>query len=185
MVPPGPHEGNYNSMPGPSRHPDYHAYQQPVRSSPPTSNAQIRGPALPPGGGWSSIHPGAANSNAMPPPPRSHGVSVKLEDLVSQNSPRSLVANANSSGPGGLTSVPLSVAQSQGAEAKATGGEASREQGPSEFIKKLYKMLEEESVIYGNGKMRGDAAQHGAVGWGKGGASFVVWEMNEFTTKVL
>jgi len=121
------------------------------------------------------------------PPPRNAGVQVKLEDLVSQNSPRTAVnGHGQSTGPGGLTSVPLNVAQLQSAEAKASAsGDAAKEQGPSEFIKKLYKMLEEESVLYGNGVSRGDKAKHGAVGWGKGGVSFVVWEMNEFTTKVL
>ncbi len=70
---------------------------------------------------------------------------------------------------------------------EAGGGQ--QQAGPSEFIKKLYKMLEEESAMYGRGKAqgkpRGEGAKRGSVGWGRGGTSFVVWDMNEFTTKVL
>jgi osomolarity two-component system response regulator SKN7 len=67
-----------------------------------------------------------------------------------------------------------------------TGGGQS---GPSEFIKKLYRMLEDESAMYGKGRPAGakrePGAKRGSVGWGRGGSSFVVWDMNEFTTKVL
>jgi osomolarity two-component system response regulator SKN7 len=69
------------------------------------------------------------------------------------------------------------------------GGDGGGQAGPSEFIKKLYKMLEEESAMYGRGKPAGqprpEGAKRGSVGWGRGGSSFVVWDMNEFTTKVL
>jgi hypothetical protein len=83
---------------------------------------------------------------------------------------------------------PVTAAEVQ--PAASGGGEKA---GPSEFIKKLYNMLEEESVQYGinnGGKVGGDKKgkgrqERGAVGWGRGGQTFVVWEMNEFTTKVL
>ena len=73
-----------------------------------------------------------------------------------------------------------------GAGGEGTGG---GQPGPSEFIKKLYKMLEEESAMYGKGRApgqpRGEGAKRGSVGWGRGGSSFVVWDMNDFTTKIL
>jgi osomolarity two-component system response regulator SKN7 len=50
-------------------------------------------------------------------------------------------------------------------------------------------MLEEESAMFGRGKPAGqprpEGAKRGSVGWGRGGSSFVVWDMNDFTTKVL
>ena len=69
----------------------------------------------------------------------------------------------------------------------STGGGGNQQSGPSEFIKKLYKMLEEESAMFGKarGSARGEGAKRGSVGWGRGGTSFVVWDMHEFTTKVL
>lgn len=75
-------------------------------------------------------------------------------------------------------------------EGKANGNtESSGQSGPSEFIKKLYRMLEDESATYGKGKPAGakrdSGAKRGSVGWGRGGSSFVVWDMNDFTTKVL
>jgi osomolarity two-component system response regulator SKN7 len=67
-------------------------------------------------------------------------------------------------------------------------GHSTQQAGPSEFIKKLYKMLEDESAQYGRGKPAGtprSKGERGSVGWGRGGTSFVVWDMNEFTTKIL
>jgi osomolarity two-component system response regulator SKN7 len=49
-------------------------------------------------------------------------------------------------------------------------------------------MLEEESAMYGGGessKTRPKGAKRGSVGWGRGGTTFVVWDMNDFTTKIL
>ncbi|GMK57558.1 hypothetical protein CspeluHIS016_0403920 [Cutaneotrichosporon spelunceum] len=69
-----------------------------------------------------------------------------------------------------------------------TGCGSGQQPGPSEFIKKLFKMLEDESATYGRGKPAGaprSKGERGSVGWGRGGTSFVVWDMNEFTTKVL
>ncbi|BEJ17205.1 hypothetical protein CspHIS471_0606060 [Cutaneotrichosporon sp. HIS471] len=68
------------------------------------------------------------------------------------------------------------------------GSGGGQQPGPSEFIKKLFKMLEDESATYGRGKPAGaprSKGERGSVGWGRGGTSFVVWDMNEFTTKVL
>jgi len=135
----------------------------------------------------------------MPPPPRmhmpgGHGVAVKLEDLVSHDRARVPNGRAVTPGPGGLTSMPLNTSQPPDPSRQTFGGVAAdlngaQQAGPSEFIKKLYKMLEEESAMYGRGKApgqpRGEGAERGSVGWGRGGTSFVVWDMNEFTTKVL
>lgn len=216
-IPPSQHvEGYQNAMAGPSRPQEPFQSYPSHRSSPSITNLSIpatqpgprRAPlstVIPPGPGWSSVHPGAQsnhsnNTTSMPPPRSNRGISVKLEDLVSQDAPRTVShGQFQSPVPGGLTSVPLSVAQQQSERVKVaaahglpgpssgTAGESAGSQGPSEFIKKLYKMLEEESVLFGNpqhGK-RGDADKHGAVGWGRGGTSFVVWEMNDFTTKIL
>lgn len=90
---------------------------------------------------------------------------------------------AKSGGAGG----PGSGASGSANDAPAgTGG--GQQPGPSEFIKKLFKMLEDESATYGRGKPVGaprSKGERGSVGWGRGGSSFVVWDMNEFTTKVL
>lgn len=119
-------------------------------------------------------------------------------------------------GPGGMTSLPLSTTHSSdqlrsdmdddGGDGAGGGGRGrgksgkgdkgdkaerggTNQSGPSEFIKKLYKMLEEETVQYGQGRPPGaprpEGAGRGPVGWGKGGTSFVVWDMNSFTTQVL
>lgn len=82
-----------------------------------------------------------------------------------------------------------SAGPSTSKSAAAGNGEVSTSSAPSEFIKKLYKMLEEEAATYGKGfapgQPRGPNAQRGSVGWARGGTTFVVWEMNIFTTKVL
>lgn len=87
------------------------------------------------------------------------------------------------------TTVPLNMDARAQAGGVQGGGDGGGQAGPSEFIKKLYKMLEEESAMYGRGKPAGqprpEGAKRGSVGWGRGGSSFVVWDMNEFTTKVL
>lgn len=75
-----------------------------------------------------------------------------------------------------------------GAGAGGGSGGGGQQPGPSEFIKKLFKMLEDESAQYGRGKPPGAPrlkGERGSVGWGRKGTSFVVWDMNEFTTKVL
>lgn len=86
----------------------------------------------------------------------------------------------------GIPPVGLPGGMGAGTAGDGTGG---GQPGPSEFIKKLYKMLEEESAMYGKGRApgqpRGEGAKRGSVGWGRGGSSFVVWDMNDFTTKIL
>lgn len=130
---------------------------------------------------------------------------MKLEDLVSHDRG---AGSWPGKGPGGFTSMPLGVGLpesgapgtgpgpsriSSGTSGPAPpsstavgGAEPPVQAGPSDFIKKLYKMLEEESAQYGRAKNApGSDAPRGSVGWGRGGTSFVVWDMNEFTTKVL
>jgi osomolarity two-component system response regulator SKN7 len=52
-------------------------------------------------------------------------------------------------------------------------------------------MLEEESATKGKGRAgaggrgKGEDVKRGWVGWGRGGTSFVVWDMNGFTTSGL
>jgi len=145
--------------------------------APPPSSAG--GPA-PPGPGWSSVHPSAGIKNG---PPRSRGgpeVTVKEEP----GQPRGRPATGNLT-----TTVPLNMENRPQMTAGPVGGDAGGQAGPSEFIKKLYKMLEEECAMYGRGKPAGqprpEGAKRGSVGWGRGGSSFVVWDMNEFTTKIL
>ena len=139
------------------------------------------GGPIPPGPGWSSVHPAAAAKNALP---RSRGgpeVIVKTEPDIGRGRP----PTSN----GLTTTVPLNMDSRPQPPAVQGGGDGGGQAGPSEFIKKLYKMLEEESAMYGRGKPAGqprpEGAKRGSVGWGRGGSSFVVWDMNEFTTKVL
>lgn len=125
-----------------------------------------------------------------------HEVSGKFEDLVSRDPSRVPNGRNVPPGPGALNSTPFNVAQPPdpnmhpAAEMAGDLG-GTGQQGPSAFIKKLYKMLEEESAMYNRGKApgqpRGEGSKRGSVGWarGRGGTSFVVWDMNEFTTKVL
>jgi len=137
----------------------------------------------PPGPGWSSVHPSANTKNGLP---RSRGghPEVKTEEMTPNERPRGRPPTASNL----VTTVPLGQNDMRPQTGQG-GGEAGAQAGPSEFIKKLYKMLEEESAMYGRGKPAGqprpEGAQRGSVGWGRGGASFVVWDMNEFTTKVL
>lgn len=143
--------------------------------------------------GWSSVHPTSAPIPQTGRPDT--GTRVKLEDLVSQDRsarpPTSRLASAAATAAaGGLSSIPLSATQSNdGTKGANNDGGGSAPSGPSEFIKKLYRMLEDESAMYGKGKPAGAKREHGAkrgsVGWGRGGSSFVVWDMNDFTTKVL
>ena len=147
------------------------------------------------GAGWTSMHP----SVSPMPPPRAdtpgRGVCVKLEDFVSHDRSRLPHGKAAPIGPGGLTSVPLNVSQPKDHNKAAASGMSTdglgggQPSGPSEFIKKLYRMLEEEGTLFGRGKgpgqPRGEGAKRGSVGWARGGSSFVVWDMNDFMTKVL
>lgn len=185
----------YPPQPGPSRMGDGYAYQQPHRSVSATSNNRQHN------AGWSSVHPAAPA--AAPIPLRADSSSrnaVKLEDLVSQERsarpPSGRITSGN--GPGGMTSLPLSATQSSdNVNGKASGKNGDNEggggerghSGPSEFIKKLYRMLEDESATFGKGRppgaKRDQGAKRGSVGWSRGGTSFVVWDMNDFTTKVL
>jgi osomolarity two-component system response regulator SKN7 len=138
----------------------------------------------PPGPGWSSVHPSANSKNGLP---RSRGgqTVVKTEDMGPTERLRGRPPTAGNL----VTTVPLGQPDMRPQTAQGGGGDAGAQAGPSEFIKKLYKMLEEESAMYGRGKPAGqprpEGAQRGSVGWGRGGSSFVVWDMNEFTTKVL
>ncbi|KAK4685345.1 osomolarity two-component system, response regulator SKN7, partial [Tremellales sp. Uapishka_1] len=157
----------YNAVAGSSRSMDpYQPYSQNPTQTPNNSRP-------PPADGWSSLHPGAY--------PTTRSAGVKLEDLVTGDSR----AGVNL-GPGGMTSLPLNTSTSMD---RPLGVGEPGGQGPSEFIKKLYKMLEEESVAYGRGRLpgqpRGGGSKRGAVGWGRNETSFVVWEMNDFTTKIL
>jgi osomolarity two-component system response regulator SKN7 len=78
-----------------------------------------------------------------------------------------------------------------GGDGVAAGGAACGTSVPSEFIKKLYKMLEKGSATCGKGRAaagghgKGEDVKRGWVGWGRGGTSFVVWDINGFTTKGL
>lgn len=195
-------------IPHPSR--DLYAGYPPNQHGPQRSS-----PGIPPGTprqpieGW----PGGqlnAPPHTMPPLHRQNSrqdarsVSVKLEDLVSHDRRG---GNNGNKGPGGFTSVPLGSAPEPGGQQqppqqqqqppKSAGGSANGgpsgsgaaadavgQAGPSEFIKKLYKMLEEESTTFGQGRGR-MKKERGSVGWARGGSSFVVWDMNDFTTKIL
>lgn len=163
------------------------------------------------GEGWSSVHPSHASPGSMPPPRpvSSGGIQVKLEDLVSHDrrgpgglstTPLSATGPLPGLGPGSIP--PPSGSRGPPPSSGGGGGsgqqnnvptlgmipaEMTTQQGPSEFIKKLYKMLEEENAQYGKarGSQKGDSAKRGSVGWGRNGTTFVVWDMNDFTTKIL
>ena len=95
---------------------------------------------------------------------------------------------------GDLSSVPLNNEPNEGSKGPSRRGSAQNasgdtgggggQSGPSEFIKKLYGMLEDENAQYSKGRSAG-RNQRGSVGWGKGGLSFVVWDMNDFTVQIL
>ncbi|KAK8854652.1 hypothetical protein IAR55_003391 [Kwoniella newhampshirensis] len=197
----------------------YQAYAQPPRSSPshhrqPVAAAPAVGwssmhPGAPVGRGGVKLEDLVSNErrNVVPgPAPGSAGTQAQLPPLQTQAQMSAPVASLSQpNGKTTLSSLPLSATHSFDHQNKApsTAGDGSggagtaggagtggnQQQGPSDFIKKLYKMLEEESAQFGKGvppgKRRGEGAKRGSVGWGQGGASFVVWDMNDFTTKVL
>ncbi|KAL7422442.1 kinase-regulated stress-responsive transcription factor skn7 [Cryptotrichosporon argae] len=178
----------YNAVAGPSR--DSYAYGVPRAAPTPDMHHAQHGAQQQQHQqqqqqqAWSSVHPTGKRvvSQGAPAAP-----TVRLEDLVSSEAVRS----GSAAPPGGLTSVPLNMAQPassyDGRGAQSENGTATQ-QGPSEFIKKLYKMLEDENTAYGRAKAGVGArakGERGSVGWGRGGTSFVVWDMNDFTTKVL
>jgi osomolarity two-component system response regulator SKN7 len=78
-----------------------------------------------------------------------------------------------------------------GGDGVAAGGDDGAAAGPTEFIKNLYKILEQESATYGKvragagGHGKGEDVNRGWIGWGRGGSSFTVWDMNGFITKGL
>nr|XP_018261625.1 uncharacterized protein I303_06065 [Kwoniella dejecticola CBS 10117]OBR83783.1 hypothetical protein I303_06065 [Kwoniella dejecticola CBS 10117] len=190
--PPGPPLEAYASAGPSSRNTSgsgdpYAAYAQPARSSPSQPPLPRQAQQIPGGAAgvapWSSVHPG-------------RGGGVKLEDLVDRRSnpqPQAIpmttqntnVVVANESKTRPSTAGGNEAAGGTGGGKEGGGGQ----QGPSEFIKKLYKMLEEETATFGKGKAAGQprdkGGKRGSVGWGRGGTSFVVWDMNDFTTKVL
>lgn len=97
-------------------------------------------------------------------------------------------AASASAGASGAAGSGAGAGGASGGSSGGGGGGSSQQPGPSEFIKKLFKMLEDESATYGRGKPAGAPrlkGERGSVGWGRKGTSFVVWDMNEFTTKVL
>jgi hypothetical protein len=138
-----------------------------------------------PSSGWPPVKIEETGSAGRPSP---GWPQVKLEDLVAQGRPKS--GNAEP----GFTIMPLHAPQPAEHTRQSSGGpqaqaDASAQSGPSDFIKKLFRMLEEETAMYGQGKPPGEpraqGARRGSVGWGRNGTSFVVWDMNEFTTQVL
>nr|XP_019011628.1 uncharacterized protein I206_03731 [Kwoniella pini CBS 10737]OCF50409.1 hypothetical protein I206_03731 [Kwoniella pini CBS 10737] len=166
----------------------YAAYAQPARSSPsqpplPRSQSQqVQGAVA----SWSSVHP------------TSRGGGVKLEDLVDHRSnpqPQAIpmsTQNTNAIVANESKIRPSTAGAGEAASGNTGGGKeggGGGQQGPSDFIKKLYKMLEEETATFGKGKAAGQprdkGGKRGSVGWGRGGTTFVVWDMNDFTTKVL
>lgn len=78
-----------------------------------------------------------------------------------------------------------------GGDGVAAGGADGAALRPREFIKKLYKMLEEESATYGKvragagGHGNGEDVKRGWIGWGRGASTFIVWDTNGFTRKGL
>lgn len=141
--------------------------QPPVQSAPPFQQGDYNA---------------AGPSREQYPYPQSRATSwgsiPKKEDVKAEP------ASATQGGQGG----PSAGAASGAAGGAGGAGGGGQQPGPSEFIKKLFKMLEDESAQYGRGKPPGAPrlkGERGSVGWGRKGTSFVVWDMNEFTTKVL
>jgi osomolarity two-component system response regulator SKN7 len=193
---------------GPSSRPDaYQQYQQiqnqsqQIRLPSPGNGPSSRLPHPVPHpldhNGWSSIHPSSSASRGG----QHSQVPIKTEDSADRMSTSSPQVNTRLGHGriGALTSQPLDVIplreirpdSGSGVNPEVTplGGGGGGPAGPSEFIKKLYRMLEDESATYGRGRAagqpRGDGALRGSVGWGRGGTTFVVWDMNDFTTKIL
>jgi osomolarity two-component system response regulator SKN7 len=89
---------------------------------------------------------------------------------------------------GGSVGIGICTARGDGVAAGVADGAAP---GHTGFIRKLYTMLEEESATKGKGRAgaggrgKGEDVKRGWVGWGRGGTSFVVWDINGFTTKGL
>lgn len=155
---------NYNAIAGPSRD-AYGGYRtvsaQEVRGDPRAAAAAAAG--------WANMQK----------------ASMKAEDVKPSLSMAHSYDNKSAGGGPGSGGASASGANDASGAAGSAGGQ---QPGPSEFIKKLYKMLEDESATYGRGKPAGaprSKGERGSVGWGRGGTSFVVWDMNEFTTKVL
>ncbi|WVN86215.1 uncharacterized protein L203_101376 [Cryptococcus depauperatus CBS 7841] len=191
----GPPQGNIDyHTPGSSRGESYQSYGH--RVSPNDGQALSRSRTTQGYATWNQA------TGATSTTPTGRG-GVKLEDLVSVDS-RGATARVKGQP---LSSIPLGVSGSfdgrlpstageqQGATTVGTssatgdgekGKEKGQQQGPSEFIKKLYKMLEEEQQQFGEYRnKRGERLKRGSVGWGSNGMSFVVWDMNDFTTKIL
>ena len=184
-------------------------------SSPAGRPATSAAPRQPPGSsGWTSVPPAKQKGQGTTGAgrPTSGGERVKVEATSPREGHRSSSGKYNppistaplksaggpstshpppSAGtalPPGLPPAIAALHAPGGPFDPATNPAPTSQPGPSEFIKKLYKMLEEEAAIYGNGepgKPRPKDAKRGSVGWGRGGTTFVVWDMNDFTTKIL
>lgn len=180
----------HGAVAGSSRGADpFQPYSQPHRSSPsqPVTAGRTQPASAQQYTPWAPVPTNAGT-------PSSRGGGVKLEDLMSNDS-----RTGGKNQP--LSSMPLSVSASFDTRSQFSAGpqgagaekekdkereKANQQQGPSEFIKKLYKMLEEEQAQYGSSRAKkGEKGKRGSVGWGANGTSFVVWDMNEFTTKIL
>ncbi|WOO77251.1 Transcription factor SKN7 [Vanrija pseudolonga] len=171
-----PPDSGYNAIAGPSRD-QYSNY-----SMPRSVDAGSRVPSG--GGGWASQYPGQPQGGKKLEDDQGRRVSIGGSGVTPS---MSMAGGYDAKAPPpGASSTDGGTAGSGGASGQQGG--SGQQPGPSEFIKKLYKMLEDESETYGRGKPAGaprSKGERGSVGWGRGGTSFVVWDMNEFTTKVL
>lgn len=177
--------GFVQSYGGPSRSPRSAAQDMPPGYPPSSIQYEQRSPSS------GSGRPTPPTPVGWPPGPQpyaqaqstSSGAHVKIEEMA-RDRVGGGAASKRKGGAGndGASAGPSKVGQNGGIEAPTSAA-------PSEFIKKLYKMLEDESLTFGKGfapgQPRGAAAARGSVGWARGGISFVVWDMNTFTTKVL
>ncbi|KAL1413353.1 kinase-regulated stress-responsive transcription factor skn7 [Vanrija albida] len=170
-----PPDSGYNALAGSSRD-QYSTYTMPR-----SVDAGSRVPSG--GGGWASEYPGQQGGKKLED---EQGRRVSVGGSGGAPSMSMGAGYDAKAGAPGASSTDGGTAGSGGASGQQGG--SGQQPGPSEFIKKLYKMLEDESETYGRGKPAGaprSKGERGSVGWGRGGTSFVVWDMNEFTTKVL
>lgn len=132
--------------------------------------------------------------------PDTNGATL-LQDYVSQDgsarqSPRGRPSQAPAGTPNRVIDVSASRNPSKRTEAAhsfAAGDDGNAEAGTdkgadsskpyrsSDFIEKLYDMLEEESGRYG----REQIGNGPSIGWATGGRSFVIWDVDDFVSKVL
>ncbi|SNX84882.1 related to SKN7 - transcription factor [Melanopsichium pennsylvanicum] len=194
----GSHASSYTSQSPYGQHPSHASSEQHMhpatRGIPPQHQQYNHSPAYGPNGGYSHPHHPSSHSQSAPPPPHSsqpphNHWNAGPGPIPSVLQPQSLQQSNSRSGsaPGTHLDRPFgggilkaeddddedpNAYDDYDSKGKARDPGAMAAKGTSDFVKKLFSMLD-------------DKAYESVVAWSPSGESFIVKDMNDFTKHVL